>query len=110
MDIVQNMIRHQVWLASDKKYVIGRQSDTDLEVVMRSYYLQYSRNLDCDIAGQIRELNTLTVGWCVPRILSEVQQYMGYVNDVEHMPMPIELPKNLSQKGTRTLRSVTTTF
>ena len=110
MDIVQNMIRHQVWLASDKKYVIGRQSDTDLEVVMRSYYLQYSRNLDCNIAGQIRELNTLTVGWCVPRILSEVQQYMGYVNDVEHMPMPIELPKNLSQKGTRTLRSVTTTF
>lgn len=110
VDIVQNMIRHQVWLRSGRKYIIGKQSDTDLQVVMRSYYLQYSRNLPNNIPKQIAELNKLTVDWCVPQILSEVQQYMGYVNEVEHMPMPIDRPKNLSQKGTRTLRSVTSTF
>ena len=110
VNVVQNMIRYEVWLRSGRKYIIARQSDTDLQVVMRSYYLQYSRNLPTNIAQQIKELNKLVVDWCVPQILSEVQQYIGYVNEVEHMPIPIERPKNLSQKGTRTLKSVTATF
>ena len=44
IDNIQNMIRYNVWLISEKKHIIERQSDVDLHVVMRSFYLQYSQN------------------------------------------------------------------
>jgi hypothetical protein len=46
----------------------------------------------------------------VEQIIPEVQQYNGYIKEIEYMPLPIDLPLNLSSKGSRSLRSVTTTF
>ena len=45
IDLIQNQIRYNVWIKSNKMHIIGRQSDTELEIVMRSIYLQYSKNL-----------------------------------------------------------------
>ena len=73
-------------------------------------FLQHSPNLDSNITKQIQYLNKLVVDWATPKIISEVEQYNGYVNEVQYMPIPIELPKNLSSKGEKTLKSVTTTF
>ena len=77
---------------------------------MRSTYLQHSPNLPNKIKEQIDYLNGLVSDWCVEQILPEVQQYFGYIKEIENMPMPIDLPLNLSSKGSRSLRSVTTTF
>ena len=41
---VQNMIRYKIYQNSDKKYVIGEQDPLELQIIMRSIYLQYSRN------------------------------------------------------------------
>ena len=73
-------------------------------------YLQHSLNLDCKIKDQIKKLNDMVIGWAGPKVLNEVDQYLGYIKNVEHMPMPMERPKNLSITGTKTLKSVTTTF
>jgi len=97
MNILQDMLRFYVFKNSNGKHVIGNQSEIDLEIIMRSMYLQHSLNLDCKIKDQIKVLN-------------EVDQYLGYIKNVEHMPMPMERPKNLSITGTKTLKSVTTTF
>ena len=74
--------------------------------------LDYSaqENYVAQIKEQIKYLNDLVVNWCVEKIIPEVYQYEGYLKQVEYMPVPIELPVNLSSKGTRNLRSVTTTF
>ena len=40
---IQEQLRYQVWLKSDKKYVIGYQDQHQLLIVMRSIYLQYSK-------------------------------------------------------------------
>ena len=77
---------------------------------MRSIYLQHSLNLNCNIKDQIKKLNDRVIGWSGPKILNEVEQYLGYIYSVENMPIPLERPKNLSIKGSRSLRSVTTTF
>ena len=77
---------------------------------MRSIYLQHSPNLPNNIKEQIRYLNQLVVDWCVETIIPEIYQYYGYLKEIEFMPIPLELPLNLSSKGSRTLRSVTTTF
>jgi hypothetical protein len=110
IDILQKYIRYNVWILSNKKHIIGRQSDIELEIVMRSMYLQHSRNLNCKIIDQIKNLNKLVVDWCAPKIYSEVQQYIGYLYDVQQLPMPIDRPVNISNKGSKTLKSVTTTF
>ena len=110
MDIIQNNIRYQVYLKTDKKHIIDRQSDIELEIIMRSIYLQHSPNLSYNIKQQIQYLNDLVIQWCVDKIIPELEQYNGYLKEIEYMPMPIDLPVNLSSKGSRSLRSVTTTF
>ena len=110
IEIIQNMIRYNVYEKSEKKYVIDKQSDIELEIVMRSIYLQHSPNLPNKIKEQISYLNKLVTDWCVEQILPEVYQYFGYIKEIEYMPIPLELPLNLSSKGSRSLRSVTTTF
>lgn len=110
IEIIQNMIRYNVYEKSEKKYVIDKQSDIELEIVMRSIYLQHSPNLPNKIKEQISYLNKLVTDWCVEQILPEVYQYFGYMKEIEYMPIPLELPLNLSSKGSRSLRSVTTTF
>ena len=110
MENIQNMIRYNVFLKSDKKFIIDKQSDIELEIVMRSIYLQHSPNLPNKTKEQIEYLNKLVYDWCVEQIIPEVNQYIGYIKEIEYMPLPIDLPLNLSSKGTRVLRSVTTTF
>ena len=99
-----------VYIKTDKKHIIDKQSEVELEIIMRSIYLQHSPNLPNNIKEQIRYLNGLVVDWCVETIIPEVYQYYGYLKEIEFMPIPIDLPLNLSSKGSRTLRSVTNTF
>jgi hypothetical protein len=103
-------LRYQVWLQSGKKYVVENQSPIELEIVMRAIFLQFSLNQDKDFGKQINYLNKLVLSYCVPNVLTEVEQYLGYLDNLQKMPNPLPLPENLSSAGTKTLRSVTTTF
>ena len=38
------MIRYQVYEQSNEQHVVGRQSDTELEIIMRHFYLTYGKN------------------------------------------------------------------
>tara|TARA_Y100000389_G_C17255423_1_gene410273 strand:+ start:26 stop:553 length:528 start_codon:yes stop_codon:yes gene_type:complete len=107
---LQNLIRYTVFTKSNGKYKVDNQSEIDLKIVMRSLYLQHSPNLECHIIKQVEFLNNLVVNWCYPKIINEVRQYIGYVKDVERLPVPLEHPQNLSSAGTKTLKSVTSTF
>ncbi len=109
MDIIQNNIRYTVYNKTNKKHIIDKQSDIELQIIMRSTYLQFSPNLEYNYKEQLEYLNGLVVEWCVAHIIPQLEQYIGYLKEVEYMPMPIDLPVNLSSKGSRTLRSVTST-
>ena len=110
MDRVQESIRYNVWIKSDKKFVIGQQSWIELEIIMRAIYLQHAKNLDCNIAGQVQELDDKVMNYCVPKIINEIIQYNGYIRQLEYLPVPEDRPINVSSAGTKLLRSVTTTF
>ncbi len=110
MEIIQNNIRYTVYTKTNKKHIIDKQSDIELQIIMRSIYLQHSTNLEYKYKEQLEYLNSLVINWCVEHIIPQLEQYMGYLKEVEYMPSPIDLPINLSSKGSRTLRSVTTTF
>ena len=103
-NLLQMEIKREVYRTSGpKKYVIDDQDVDELKMIMRAMYLQYAKNSPFNIEGQIQELNKLVVDWCVPRILSEIDQYQYYLNDISHLPVPLEKPLNMSSAGTRSL-------
>jgi hypothetical protein len=110
MKILQNSLRYRVYAASGGEYVIGEQDNTELTIIMRSMYLMYSKNLPYNIKEQIQELNQQVINYILPKIVSEIKQWIFYTSDIQRLPQPIDLPRNLSNKGTRTLKSVVDTF
>jgi hypothetical protein len=103
IDILQDGIRFSVYSKTNNQYVIDKQSDTELKVVMRSIYLQYSKNLPDDLVSQVKSLNSKVLDYVVPRILSELLQHLQYVRDISSLPVPMERSQNMSAKGTRVL-------
>ncbi len=94
-----------VFKLSNNQHHISRQSDLHLLIIMRSIYLQYGRNLLCDIKEQVHTLNEMVIKECVGRILVEIEQRSKYNDFVSHLPQQIPLPKNMSIKGDKILYS-----
>jgi hypothetical protein len=93
VDRVQDQIRTTV--RSMVNADIDRQSDVDLKLVMRSYYLQY--------AGEtVQQLNERVVAFCANRISVEVEAYRYYRKDILDFPAPIQRPIDTQVYGTRT--------
>jgi Family of unknown function (DUF5761) len=102
--IIQNQIRKAVYDKSGpKKYVIDDQSVDELTIIMRTMYLQYAQNLPYGVTNQIEKLNELVCNWSVPHILSAVDHYNYYLNDISHMPVPLARSVSLSSAGTKSL-------
>lgn len=101
---IQLLIRKGVYDRSQPKgYVIDNQSVDELKIIMRAIYYQYARNLPKDIAAQVADLNQKVIDWSVPHILSAVDHYHYYLNDISHLPVPLSQPQHLSRAGTRSL-------
>ena len=101
IETVQSAIRYSVYKRSQNKHIIDNQSENDLMVIMRSIYLQYSKNLPYDIVEQVKKLNSMVLDYCVPNVLRELNQYQNYTNDIGSLPIPLEHSKNMSSKGTK---------
>lgn len=109
LEILQAKIRRAVYDRTNGEHLIGNQSVTELEIVMRGIFLQYAR-YSGNCVEEVKALDKMVVEETVPKIISNIKQYMGYLHDVQQLPVPIPLPKNLSSSGTRVLNSVTSTF
>lgn len=105
IDALQDGIRYQVYLKTNKKHVIDRQSDTDLKVIMRSVYLENARHDDINknIIDEIRRLNKLVIDIAITRIIQEINMYMRYREDITNLPVPLERGQFSSNKGTKVL-------
>lgn len=107
---VQQRLRYEVYMATEKQTVIGRQDETELVIIMRSIYFTYGRNLPTNIKQQIQDLNDLVIQDCLPKILSELQTHVRYLYDASTNPMPLSHPTNMSNKGMKILPSVTSVY
>jgi hypothetical protein len=100
IDTIQGQIQSTVQQMINA--TIDRQSDSDLLMVMRSYYLQYAQNEPDQLAQELADLNTRVVNFCANRIAVEVEAYRYYRKDIMDFPEPIANPMNVKQYGTRT--------
>ena len=120
IDNLQNLIKYLVFKQINQ--VIGRQSDTELMIVMRSMFLSYSDHppliddtmsetkktiLIKQYTNEVDRLNQLVLNDVVPRIVSQVQAYVDYLRDCSSPRSVMKNPILDSIKGERQLRSVT---
>lgn len=101
INTLQDGIRYKIYKETNGKHTIGRQSEQELKIIMRSIYLQYSTNDTSDCVGQVKKLNAFVLNWAVPEILSNLLQYETYRKDASTLPIPMENPQLLTQKGSR---------
>lgn len=110
MSALQEGIRYRVYRESGGQYVIGRQSDTELRVIMRSVYLEYGLNQPGNVVGQVRELNSRVLDWAVREILSNLKQHTAYLKDASTLPVPLDKAELLTKKGSRSLEMTKSFF
>lgn len=99
---LQKDIHDQVAAMSGGKYRIDRQSDDDLKLIMRSYYLMFSENNPMRVAQELADLNARVVGYASAKIYSEVDFHKFYLSDLEEFAPAIANPMNVKVYGTRT--------
>jgi hypothetical protein len=100
---LQKAIQEQVYLMSGpKKFMIDRQNDDDLKIIMRSYYLSFAKNNPQTIAEELADLNGRVVGFASARVYSEADFYQFYLKDLQDFAPPIANPINTASYGTRT--------
>lgn len=103
IDALQKGIQNKIYNDSKGQYKVGRQSDDELKVVMRSIFFQYAKHRPDGIVDQVRELNGLVLDWCVPEILANIRQYNAYKKDASTLPMPMAWGSFESNKGIKNL-------
>lgn len=93
IEILQNGIRKGVFDMSNGQYLVSKQSDDVLKVIMRSTYLQFAKHHpNQTITKQIEQLNNLVLDYTVRQVYGETQGYLKYINDVSTLAMPISRP------------------
>ena len=102
IELLQQKIQEQVFLMSGNKHRIDRQSDDDLQIIMRSYYLMFGENNDSRVAQELEDLNRRVIGYASAKIYSELEFYQFYRKDIEDFAPPIAGPVNTQVYGTRT--------
>jgi hypothetical protein len=117
---IQKLIRMTVYKYT--KQVIDNQSNTELLIVMRSLFLAYAKHpklinenmpdkekklLLIQYTKEVDRLNQLVIDTTVPLIVSQLQQYLSYLDDASSPLKIMDKPINTSVVGTKNYRSQT---
>lgn len=92
INIIQNGIMAGVYKRSNGQYRIGQQSCDELKIIMRSFFLQYSKNVNNNITEQISSLNKLVLDYAINQVFNEATSYMQYKQDISTLAVPILHP------------------
>ena len=100
---IQQKIINSIFNESQGKIKIGRQSDSELKIVMRSIFLQYGQNLNSKIQEQIAQLNKLVLNYCVENVLIGAIGHANYIRDLNKTQYVMERPQSVNIKGVNSL-------
>ena len=100
---IQLGIKNMVMNKTCGRIRVGDQSVDELLIIMRSIYLEHSKNSILDIVRQVRDMNGMVLSFAVPRIIEEVDMHNSYIERITKLPVPLEHAKNDSVKGSKTI-------
>jgi len=100
IDYVQYMLKYLVYKETGN--IIGRQSDEELLIIMRSIYLSDSKAMPDHIPQQVAELNAKVIKYAVyQQILPKVTGYVTFLNDNFRTNVVLPQAKNVNMRGAR---------
>lgn len=99
IQIIQNGVRAEVY--EQTKQVISEQDKTQILLVMRYVYFSFAKHLPNNIKGQLKELNERVIKYVVPLIVTEMKQYVNYVQDSFTTLKPQNYPDQTLAHGQR---------
>jgi len=97
---IQVMIRFYFY--KNKSEVISDQSNNELLTIMRGTYLKYSNsaaNTLPEIISEVQSLNKIVVEFSLKQIYINYDNYTRYINELEVLPLPMDLPKLPDKKN-----------
>jgi len=106
---IQNKIKYEIMKRTKSKYkLVADQDEKDIYVVMRAVYLEHGTYNNNKINHQVKELNKKVIESVVPGMITAIEQYYGYLKEINNPINPIDLPINSNNSGRNTLPSFTT--
>lgn len=121
IDALQTGISNKVWNSSGGRYNIGKQSEIELKIIMRSIYFDYLKNgfrnltlhsttnpintFDKDVIYTVKTLNAAVLNWCSKEIITNLEQFEYYKKTIEsdgHLD-PMDRSIYTSSAGKKTL-------
>jgi len=109
IDLINKQLVLTVYKKSNKKYRIPFQKKEDLMVVMRFVYDKDAKHLPFKIKEQIKQLNCSVVKEILPNILTQVEQNITYLENLDKPINPLPPPINVN-KLNKTLPSISSLF
>lgn len=108
IDNINKQLILKVYNQSKGLIKISKQSKESLIIVMRYVFLEYAKHLPHNIKEQIIELNCIVVGEIIPNVMTNVNQKIDYLTEINNPRKLLPLPQ--STKKMNTLPSITNTF
>ena len=102
VEIIHKLIQQQVYIKSNKKHKIGRQSDDQLIIIMKSMFLQHGRFLETHIEEQIQELNYKVAEECAKIIIQHIEQHLHYIENLDKNLDIIDYGASTNTAGSKT--------
>lgn len=107
---LQSLIIQIIYRRSRGQWIISRQNDNELVVVMRSLYLQKAQHIENDVVGEVADLNKQVLLDVVPKISSKIEQYLGYQRDRSATYDPFTRGELASNAGTKITKGFSSLF
>lgn len=108
-----SLICKLIKIYSNGSYNISEKSQnvTELLIVMRSMYLQIPVDYySSDVKTELCKLNRATIDWLVPRMIVNIQQYLGYMRDQSSSLYTIPRFQNVNITGTKTNKFISSIY
>jgi len=98
ISVIQKALREEVKRVHG--WVISRQDDTELVLIMRGVFnMNNASVLDHDLKDQVCRLNDLVVEYTLPRLVTNIRHYLGYLRDSTRPYRLVDRPINTSRRG-----------
>lgn len=105
ISLLQEKLIQTVYEKTFGQYLIEKQNKKDILQVMKSIFENYVIEPDTTIKTQLKELNNMVLEAIVPDIISDLKMYFSYLKRTFGRHEVMELPKNVSVSGRKTLPS-----
>lgn len=106
IELINKQLILYVWKKSNNLYKINFQDKDKLLIIMRYVYLEFSRNLPYNIKKQINELNCIVINEIGPTVITNFEQKLGYLRDIEKRQPLLPLPQNTSGNKSLTTNKI----